>query len=291
MTALRMFITSAVIIVAIVAINSATAQTDLRDALGFERPSARSNLRAAFVPYSTRHQFWLWPKKTITYCFDASYSQDEQDQMTKAMRAVENGVRNCTKFEQVACNVTKYKLRITPFEKDNKTAAKYCASWPGIYKAYLADKRKSEQRLVIARGDDGCMGTQHDLMKMFTISMGRRNEHQRHDRDEHLTVNMSNIQQGAEIAFRPHPVESFLYICNYDYCSVTHNQPSDFAKRGLQMFTVKNAPFYIPKTGRLSGCDCKELTELYGCPSTTCEFFDCESQPPPPNSIPAGPVS
>ena len=57
--------------------------------------------------------------------------------------------------------------------------------------------------------------------------------------------------------------------------SITHNQPSDFAKPGTFAFTVKNAPHHIPKVDKLSGCDCQELTDLYRCKTDVCDFCEC----------------
>ena len=40
-------------------------------------------------------------------------------------------------------------------------------------------------------------------------------------------------------------------------------------------FTVLKTPFYIPKLGRLSECDCKDLSILYECDSSKCEPLNC----------------
>lgn len=50
-----------------------------------------------------------------------------------------------------------------------------------------------EQRHVIARGPDGCLDSLRSVMKYWVITLGRRNEHQRGDRDLYITVDMPNV--------------------------------------------------------------------------------------------------
>lgn len=60
----------------------------------------------------------------------------------------------------------------------------------------------------------------------------------------------------------------------YDYCSVTHNQPSDFSVPGTPAFTIPaTAPVtYIPQPQlcTLSKIDCQLISMMYGCDSTQC---------------------
>ena len=56
----------------------------------------------------------------------------------------------------------------------------------------------------------------------------------------------------------------------YDYCSITHNQPSDYAKAGQIAFTVKSGPPAIPHLPQLSQTDCQLIATLHGCPTQHC---------------------
>ena len=51
-----------------------------------------------------------------------------------------------------------------------------------------------EQRVVIARGATGCLdGTLHSVMKFLVLVLGKRNEHQRGDRDAYIQMNQENL--------------------------------------------------------------------------------------------------
>ncbi|OWA53592.1 hypothetical protein BV898_18013 [Hypsibius exemplaris] len=275
-----------------------SGQQDWLNTVGL-RADKSNVLRAGGVvlPVSGRHNFWSWPGGVVPYYIDPVYTDEEKAQIKKAISAVQRSLSGppsavqCIRFEEVNPNSSKFKIKITPFKQDGVTKEQYCSSYPGIYKPFLASKR-TEERVVLATGENGCFdGSQRSLMKIFTIILGKRNEHQRPDRNKYLTFNPENVQPGIEVAYRLHPKESFLYLCDYDYCSITHNQPSDFAKPGTFAFTVKNAPHHIPKLDKLSGCDCQELTELYRCKTDVCDFWDCEAQVPPSDSdVPLPPV-
>jgi hypothetical protein len=48
--------------------------------------------------------------------------------------------------------------------------------------------------MIITRGPNGCLdGSLRSIMKYFAIVLGKRNEHQRGDRDSYITVNAANI--------------------------------------------------------------------------------------------------
>ncbi|GAU95293.1 hypothetical protein RvY_06937-2 [Ramazzottius varieornatus] len=233
-------------------------------------------------PPSGRHIYWSWPNKVIPYYFEPIYSDQEKAMMRKAMAKIQSDVQDCIRYEEVMPGSPKFKIRVTPFKIDGVTKEKYCSSHPGILKSLMAQKSK-EQRLVIAQGETGCFGTDgsiHSLMKMFTHITGMRNQHQHSDRDQYISVNKANIQPGMEIAFRLHPKESTLNLCDYDYCSITHIQPEEFALPGTKTFTVKKFPFTIPKKEELSGCDCREIAELYKCNSDICMITDCDAATP-----------
>ena len=72
--------------------------------------------------------------------------------------------------------------------------------------------------------------------------------------------------------------EAYWSAFPYDYCSVTHNHPTDLAKPDQQAFSVKKAPFFIPTLDRLSNSDCQLISLMY---SRTCDRKKCD----PRNSI------
>ena len=70
----------------------------------------------------------------------------------------------------------------------------FCHSYQGQVN-FLVNGGAKFQRIIITRGFPyGCLdGTLHNIMKYFAIVLGKRNEHQRKDRDLHIGVNNANI--------------------------------------------------------------------------------------------------
>lgn len=69
----------------------------------------------------------------------------------------------------------------------------FCYSSPGQHNGLINSGAK-EQLMVIARGTYGCLdGSLRSIMKYLAILVGRRNEHQRGDRDQYISVNQANI--------------------------------------------------------------------------------------------------
>ena len=64
--------------------------------------------------------------------------------------------------------------------------------------------------------------------------------------------------------------EALWTLFPYDYCSITHNQPGDYAVSGTQVFTVKAPPQAIPKLDQLSNIDCQILSMIYQCDKSLC---------------------
>ena len=71
-----------------------------------------------------------------------------------------------------------------------------CRTIPGVSQTIIRDGG-TKQSMVLAPGPNGCFdGNLGNLMKYFVLVLGRRNEHQRPDRDSYINVNMDNIQPG-----------------------------------------------------------------------------------------------
>ena len=74
-----------------------------------------------------------------------------------------------------------------------RTLQTFCFSYPGQSNA-LVNAGANEQRLTITRGPNGCLdGSLRSIMKLFAILVGKRNEHQRGDRDQYISVNQNNV--------------------------------------------------------------------------------------------------
>ncbi|GAU88355.1 hypothetical protein RvY_01066 [Ramazzottius varieornatus] len=231
-----------------------------------------------------------WPGKEIPYYIDPAYTDEEEGQIRLAMLRVMSDLDMCVRFTEVAAESPAYKLKVTPTDTSstlNATFSKLCHTFAGTYLANMA-QGKTEQSLLLTTGPQGCFdGSMHSLMKYFAVSMGLRNEHQRPDRDGYLQISNDKIDPQLQVAYQTYPAAEVHITCPYDYCSITHNQPTDFAAvNGTEVFTVKEAPYFIPKLDQLSTCDCQQLKALYGCDPATCEILDCASQVKKPSTVP-----
>ena len=87
----------------------------------------------------------------------------------------------------------------------------YCFSAPGVDLNLKGST--SEQIISLATGPTGCWdGTLHSLMKPMAIAMGKRNEHQRGDRDLYITMQNANVAVPVSCClYRPNLFRTVLY--------------------------------------------------------------------------------
>lgn len=81
--------------------------------------------------------------------------------------------------------------------------------------------------------------------------------------------NLLDYKSVLQNSYRKYEVtEAYWERYPYDYCSITHNQPRDYAVPGTVGFTVVNNPPAIPKWDVLSTSDCKIIGTIYNCPTS-----------------------
>ncbi|XP_055338798.1 uncharacterized protein LOC129588547 [Paramacrobiotus metropolitanus] len=221
--------------------------------------------------------FSIWPDETnIRFCIDSYYTATEAQYIRDAATEVSNNLNGCVQFKEIQCSDTLYKIHVSPYD-ENGVLQTFCYSYPGQNNVVI-NKGINEQRMVVTRGSYGCLdGVKHTLMRYFTIVLGKRNEHQRGDRDQYITVSTTNL--GVPNAYRKYGTnEAYWALYPYDFCSITHNQPTDFALPGSVAFSVIPGPYNVPKLNQLSNTDCQILSRMYGCPVASCPALDCAAQ-------------
>ncbi|GAV06301.1 hypothetical protein RvY_16315 [Ramazzottius varieornatus] len=238
---------------------------------------ARSKLRTT----NTDVKFGRWNRTGIPYCIDSSFTSTQAQMIQAAIAVIMADLNYCVAWTPVGCSSPVYKVRFTSLTAGPGSAPQtYCWSYPGVYLDLRATT--SEQIISLATGPTGCFdGTLHSLMKPMAIAMGKRNEHQRGDRDNFITVQSGNVAvQSAYTMYPTDGSQAFWGRFPYDYCSITHNQPGDFALPNTAAFTMPAgaSPSFIPKLDRLSLTDCKLLNMLYGCDSSACNQPICTVQ-------------
>ncbi|XP_055338753.1 astacin-like metalloendopeptidase isoform X2 [Paramacrobiotus metropolitanus] len=212
----------------------------------------------------------LWNKNAVPYYLDPVYNETEASIIRRAIYNVMHQMNYCVTFVEVSLSSPTYKVHITPLTGNSRNSPPHalCFTSPGIDPQTKATSE--EQILSVARGSQGCLdGTLRSVMRLIVLVLGRRNEHQRSDRDQYITVYSENVTYPA--AFNKyHSGQAFWNLFPYDHCSITHVFPSDFARPGTVSFNLIEPSASIPKTDQLSFTDCRLLSLLYGCDPTKC---------------------
>lgn len=83
----------------------------------------------------------------------------------------------------------------------------FCYSYQGQYNL-LVNTGQPFQRMILVRGAPyGCLdGTLHNIMRYFAIILGKRNEHQRGDRETYINVINANIAVPVGRTSNPKPL-------------------------------------------------------------------------------------
>ncbi|GAU97116.1 hypothetical protein RvY_08469 [Ramazzottius varieornatus] len=226
--------------------------------------------------------FSRWPKRSrIPYVINPRYSPIESSLIRAAINQIMADLNYWVTFAAVKLDSAEFKIHITPLRADNKTFESMCYSFPGMLSSAprMAASGMTEQRLVIARGPTGCLdGTLHSIMKNLIVVLGKRNEHQRGDRDKFIEIYPGNITTDGRASYRKYsPSEASWQLFPYDYCSITHQQQSDHALPGTVAFSVLEPPYFIPKLNRLSEYDCRLILILYGGDPSACSKLNCSA--------------
>ncbi|XP_055338751.1 uncharacterized protein LOC129588525 [Paramacrobiotus metropolitanus] len=237
-------------------------------------------------------QFGKWNKVAgVPYCLDANYTAAEVDVINKAISIMKKAMY-CIKWTPVNCSDSKFKVRFTPLKggpgSDPQTVS---FSYPGLnVKPY--QNNAPEQIMSIARDSLNCSMQPRCVLKMLAILLGLRNEHQRGDRDKYIELLNDNLLIPA--AYRLYvSQEAYWENFPYDFCSITHNQPGDYANPGTLAFRIRpnTLPGCIPPLETISNTDCRILSTLYNCDPYMCATLNCSAQVCPATTIPPPTVS
>jgi len=200
-----------------------------------------SNNRNAAISPSLR-----WPNASVPYEISPAFNQDHRARIAAAMN--EFHMYSCIRFVPRTASDTDYV---------NIIDGTHCYSYVG---------RIGGAQDLSLNINSGCVqhGTiVHEMMH----ALGFEHEHQRPDRDEFVTINYENIQDGQAEWFAKYETSRVTTQGTpYDYASVMHYSANAFSKNEKPTIVSRRKPGEpLGQRDGLSAIDAQELNMLYKC--------------------------
>ncbi|XGW28816.1 hypothetical protein V3C99_008537 [Haemonchus contortus] len=212
-----------------------------------------------------------WPNGRIPYVISGQYNERERAVLARSFQ--EYHKRTCVRF-----------VARTPLDRDYLYIGKIDGCFSDVGRA------GGRQELSL---DDGCMQYDtaiHELMH----SVGFYHEHERWDRDNHITILWQNIDKEAYDQFgKVDLTESSYYGQMYDYYSIMHYDSLAFSKNGFETMVAKRPEMtaVIGSAIDFSPIDVLKMNLMYDCGRRPdIEPQPLPPQPPPPPPPPPPPV-
>ncbi|XP_069993615.1 zinc metalloproteinase nas-4 isoform X2 [Penaeus vannamei] len=188
-----------------------------------------------------------WPNAVIPYVISSSYSKSERSTIAAAM----------AEFHRSTC------IRFVPrnAEKDYIHILK----GDGCYSS--VGRTGGAQAVSVGLGCLHVGIVEHELMH----ATGFWHEHSRYDRDDHITIDYSNIQEGMEYNFEKYDWDTIQSLgVGYDLGSIMHYGAHAFASdRTKPTIIPRPASAEIGQRRGFSRRDIEKLSLLYDCDGFT----------------------
>ncbi|CAJ0579922.1 unnamed protein product, partial [Mesorhabditis spiculigera] len=186
-----------------------------------------------------------WPTGRIPYVISSQYNERERAVLARSFQ--EYHKRTCIRFSPRSA-----------FDKDYLYIGKIDGCFSDVGRA------GGRQELSL---DDGCLQYDtaiHELMH----SVGFYHEHERWDRDQHISILWHNIDRDAYDQFgKVDLAESSYYGQPYDYHSIMHYDSLAFSKNGYETMVAKRSEMtsVIGSAIDFSPVDLVKINLMYGC--------------------------
>ncbi|ESO93913.1 hypothetical protein LOTGIDRAFT_209446 [Lottia gigantea] len=191
----------------------------------------------------------LWSNGKVPYTISSHYPSNDQATIRNAMRTIEEK----TKVNGKKC------IHFTPHNNERQ----YIRFESGTGCHTPIGKGHTSSTVTLGRG---CLHT-GVVMHEINHALGTYHEQSRHDRDNYITVDYSNIQKGQEhnfVKFKSSNIDELNQP--YDFQSIMHYSAYSFAKdRSKPVIVPKIKGVVLGQRTHLSTIDIKEIQILYGC--------------------------
>ncbi|XP_064648331.1 astacin-like metalloprotease toxin 3 [Lineus longissimus] len=220
--------------------------------------------RAAIVKDSNK----LWPNNVVPYSFNETSFNYDQKLFMKDVVLPFYEKHTCIDFRTKTSSDTNW-LTI------EDCGGTQWSGWNSGCVSNLGFKKQGEQ-FVCLSGNNDCK-TPGLMFHELGHVLGLKHEHQRGDRDTHVTVNYANIQKGSSSAFDKFDNSDYL-VTAYDLRSVMHYDRRAFSKDYSNLYTITakvaadNAKIRFVKLKLPSYLDIKKINEAYNCKGSHCKI-------------------
>ncbi|CAK1541743.1 unnamed protein product [Leptosia nina] len=250
-------------------------------------PETKENEAKTLIDTNTNKMPWIkkWYHGIVPYFIDANtYDVQLAELITKAFDY----------FEKVTC-IRLQRLRSRPIDKQSLQSVEwlYITNPSGIRQCVHSNERKPNNGVQMVVIGYDCMSLGEIVHELMHI-LGFSHEHNRPDRDRHITILWDNIK--AYLWYKKYfslRQEDPLLSLPYDYVSVLHYPPRAFSKNGQFTITAEKgikigqreglSEIDLQKVAMVYNGECSERNKEYlleTCPSVINTKYDQETATP-----------
>ncbi|PAV90881.1 hypothetical protein WR25_15789 isoform B [Diploscapter pachys] len=183
-----------------------------------------------------------WTNNEIFYYFDKNFPLKKRDLVEKALSILEEVT--CARFKQNSTS----KNRIRVFQGNG------------------------EQELSLGQGCHSIGTIQHE----FLHAIGIWHEHMRSDRDDYLTVDLSDVSPSKQYNFDKLNERVSQNFIDFDYASVMHYPPAVFTTNNtVSMYTISREFQFTIGMKQLAFSDIYKINQFLNCTGIEFYLIDC----------------
>ncbi|XP_055330760.1 meprin A subunit beta-like [Paramacrobiotus metropolitanus] len=194
------------------------------------------------------YNYWNHSGNCVPYEMHSAFDPEMRQQIEIALTAIEQATHGCIGFKQ---------------REHQEEYITFIRSRAALCTAELGRTPSKPTKVILGKG---CMGN-GTVMHEVIHALGFYHEHSRPDRNFYVDVFLHNAQKGTDERNFDILQDMPVFNLPYDYESIMHYAPTDFAFNAQQRVIVPkiHAPLNIGHRQQLSMLDVLRLKIAYGC--------------------------